>query len=63
MELDQFDEAVDVLGEAIAEFPVGAQTVDDFRPTEEKIELIRSSLKHLNARHIILKALIDGKSC
>lgn len=60
MELGQLEEAVQILGEVISEFPVGAQTLDDFRPTEDKIEMLRTSLKHINARYMTLRAMIDG---
>lgn len=61
MELDQLDEALGILSEVISEFPVGAKTVDDFRPVQEKIEVVRNELKYITARSITLQAIIDCK--
>lgn len=59
MDIPQLNEALDVLEDAIVEFPVGTTTLDDLKPTEEKIEDLRRSLKPINARILTLKAVID----
>ncbi|XP_003426326.1 uncharacterized protein LOC100678315 [Nasonia vitripennis] len=60
MEIKHLNRAVDELKEAIANFPVGATTLDDFKPTDEKIIDIRKSLTALNARRLTLHAIIDS---
>lgn len=44
------------MGETVSNFPIGAVSLDDFKPIEERIRNTRETLKHLNARSLILKA-------
>lgn len=60
MEIQQLDAAVNELQDAISNFPIGASTLDDFKPIDEKITDIRESLKALNARRLTLHAIIDS---
>lgn len=59
MELDQLDElerAVTRLRAVIDGFPIGAVSLDDFKPVEEKIWETRESLMRLNVRSLLLRA-------
>ncbi|KAL6265433.1 hypothetical protein P5V15_002230 [Pogonomyrmex californicus] len=56
MELDELEKSVKRLNAVINEFPIGAASLDDFRPVEEKIQATRVSLMRLNARILLLKA-------
>ena len=53
------DAALDRLNKNIKKFPVGAETLDDYKPLEEKVEDVKRELKNLYARILILKARID----
>lgn len=48
--------AVLSLHKSVSNFPVGAVSLDDFKPIEEKIQDTRKSLKRLTARLLWLKA-------
>lgn len=56
MELDKLEQSVKRLRAAIDEFPIGAVSLDDFKPVEEKIQETRESLMRLNARSLMLRA-------
>lgn len=56
MELGELERSVKRLGAVLDEFPIGAISLDDFKPIEVKIRETRESLKHLNARSLMLKA-------
>ncbi|XP_012533158.1 uncharacterized protein LOC105834879 [Monomorium pharaonis] len=56
MELNELERSVKQLGVVLDEFPIGAISLDDFKPIEEKIRETRESLKHLNARSLMLRA-------
>lgn len=55
-EFGELERAVASLSKSIADFPVGAISLDDLKPTEEKIQDLRHSLKDLNARILMLRA-------
>lgn len=55
-------EAAERLGESVSNFVVGAISVDDLKPTDEKIKNMRESLKQLNARLLTMKARTDMHS-
>lgn len=44
------------LNKSVFNFPIGAISLEDLKPVEEKIKNTRDSLKRLNARLLILKA-------
>ncbi|KZC04304.1 PREDICTED: uncharacterized protein LOC107188562 [Dufourea novaeangliae] len=48
--------SIKILDENVSNFPIGAVSVDDFRPIEDRIRSMRETLKHLNARLLMLKA-------
>ncbi|XP_029165525.1 uncharacterized protein LOC114936488 [Nylanderia fulva] len=56
MELDKLEQSVKSLNAVLNKFPIGAITLDDFKPVEEKIQTTRRSLMHLNARLLMLQA-------
>lgn len=56
VELDELERSVGKLSAVMDRFPIGAISMDDFKPTEEKIRTTRESLMHLNARSLLLKA-------
>ncbi|KMQ91886.1 hypothetical protein RF55_8194 [Lasius niger] len=56
MELDKLEQSVKSLNAVLNKFPIGAITLDDFKPVEEKIQTARKSLMHLNARLLMLQA-------
>lgn len=56
VELDELERFVGKLSAVMDRFPIGAISMDDFKPTEEKIRTTRESLMHLNARSLLLKA-------
>lgn len=56
MEFDELERSVRKLNEVINEFPIGATSLDDFKPIEEKIQTTRESLMRLNARLLLLRA-------
>lgn len=58
-ELKRLENAVKKLRQTISEFPIGAVSLNDFKPVEEKIRDKRDSLKRLNARLLSLKAQND----
>lgn len=67
MEFDELEQAVYRLSKVVNEFPIGAVSLNDFKPTEEKVQMARKSLMHLNARLLMLRAkykqyMIDGKA-
>ncbi|EZA50370.1 hypothetical protein X777_11181 [Ooceraea biroi] len=56
MELGELEQSVENLGAVINDFPIGAVSLDDFKPVNEKIQATRESLMHLNARLLLLRA-------
>lgn len=50
------EQALKQLRENVAEFSIGAVCRDDYRPTDEKIEILRKSIHRLSSRMITLKA-------
>ncbi|XP_024944244.1 uncharacterized protein LOC107271227 [Cephus cinctus] len=58
-ELNKLSAAVDSLHEKISEFPIGAVSFEDFKPTEEKIKDTRELLKALNAKLLMLQCRRD----
>ena len=55
-EFKRLKNAATRLGESISNFPIGAVSLDDFKPIEERIRNSREALKNLNARSLILRA-------
>ncbi|KYN05209.1 hypothetical protein ALC62_03882 [Cyphomyrmex costatus] len=55
-ELDQMEQSVKQLNTAINEFQIGAISLNELRPIEEKVYTIRKSLMPLNARLLMLEA-------
>ena len=55
-EFKRLKNAATSLGKSISNFPIGAVSLDDFKPIEERIRNTREALKNLNARSLILKA-------
>lgn len=53
---DNLEKAVVSLSKSISNFPIGAVSLNDFKPTEERIRETRKTLKALNARLLMLKA-------
>lgn len=56
MEFGNLEQCVKNLNEAVNEFPIGAVSLDDYKPIEKKIQTARESLMRLNARLLMLKA-------
>ncbi|TGZ38005.1 Uncharacterized protein DBV15_05284 [Temnothorax longispinosus] len=56
MELDELEGSVKRLNAVVDGFPIGAASLDDFKPIEEKIRAARESLMRLNARSLMLRA-------
>lgn len=56
MELDELERSAKRLSAVVDEFPIGAASLDDFKPVGEKIQATRVSLMHLNARLLMLRA-------
>ncbi|XP_071554492.1 uncharacterized protein [Temnothorax nylanderi] len=56
MELDELERSVKRLSAVVDGFPIGAASLDDFKPIEEKIRAARESLMRLNARSLMLRA-------
>lgn len=56
MELDELEQSVKRLSAVVDQFPIGAVSLDDFKPVEEKIRETRESLMRLNARSLMLRA-------
>ncbi|XP_024870226.1 uncharacterized protein LOC112453611 [Temnothorax curvispinosus] len=56
MELDELERSVKRLNAVVDGFPIGAASLDDFKPIEEKIRAARESLMRLNARSLMLRA-------
>lgn len=56
MEYDELERSVRNLNVVLDEFPIGAISLDDFKPIGEKIRAARESLMRLNARLLLLKA-------
>lgn len=52
---DNLEKALNLLRKNIADFTVRAISFNDFKPVEEKIEIIRETLKRLRARVLALK--------
>ncbi|KOX70860.1 hypothetical protein WN51_03287 [Melipona quadrifasciata] len=44
---------------SVSEFPIGAISIEDFKPIEEKIRTTRESLRRLNAKLLTLKSQYD----
>ncbi|XP_076281839.1 uncharacterized protein LOC143209700 [Lasioglossum baleicum] len=55
-EFQRLKDAVEKLHESVSNFHVGAVSLDDYKPTEERIKDIRDSLTQLNSRLLMLKA-------
>ncbi|XP_029031852.1 uncharacterized protein LOC114870856 isoform X2 [Osmia bicornis bicornis] len=53
---DNLEKAVVSLSKSISNFPIGAVSLNDFKPIEERIRETRKTLKALNARLLMLKA-------
>ena len=53
---DNLEKAVVSLSKSISNFPIGAVSLNDFKPIEERIRETRKTLKALNARLLTLKA-------
>ena len=58
MEYQRLHRALEKLGQSIKNFPIGAISIDDFMPVEDKIKNLRTILKEMNARILDLKAAI-----
>lgn len=58
-EFDDLINAVACLNKSVSNFPIGAISIEDFKPVEEKITATRELLKCLNAKLLILKAQHD----
>ncbi|XP_029674410.1 uncharacterized protein LOC115242328 [Formica exsecta] len=56
MELDELEQSVKSLNAVLNKFPIGAISLNDFKPVKEKIQTARESLMHLNARLLMLQA-------
>ncbi|KAL6436899.1 hypothetical protein ACFW04_004926 [Cataglyphis niger] len=56
MELNELEQSVKSLNMVLNKFPIGAISLNDFKPVEEKIQTARESLMHLNARLLMLQA-------
>ncbi|KAL2729075.1 uncharacterized protein V1477_016556 [Vespula maculifrons] len=56
---NNLEQALKQLRENVAEFSIGAVSRDDYRPPDEKIEILRKSIHRLSSRTIILKAKKD----
>ncbi|XP_050451150.1 uncharacterized protein LOC126851334 [Cataglyphis hispanica] len=56
MELDELEQSAKSLNMVLNKFPIGAISLNDFKPVEEKIQTARESLMHLNARLLMLQA-------
>ncbi|XP_032673485.1 uncharacterized protein LOC116845187 [Odontomachus brunneus] len=56
MELDNLEQCVKNLNNVVNEFPIGAVSLDDYKPIEKKIQTAKESLMRLNARLLMLKA-------
>ncbi|KAL0099484.1 hypothetical protein PUN28_020185 [Cardiocondyla obscurior] len=54
--MDQLKHSVRRLNRVLDQFPIGAISLDDSQPIEEKIQEAKKSLMRLNARWLILKA-------
>lgn len=61
--LANLDAAINSLHKSIANFPVGAISIHDYKPTEEKIKDIRESLVALNAKMLALRAKAEAREC
>lgn len=55
MEFDNLEQCVTSLNEAVNEFPIGAISLEDYKPIEKKIQITRESLMRLNARLLMLR--------
>lgn len=55
-EWDELQESVKSLNVTLNEFPIGAISLDDFTPIEEKIRATRESLMRLNAKFLMYRA-------
>ncbi|XP_076231954.1 uncharacterized protein LOC143177733 [Calliopsis andreniformis] len=55
-EFNQLRDALKSLNSAVSNFPVGVVSLEDLKSIEERIESTRETLKHLNARLLLLKA-------
>lgn len=51
--------AIKSLNKSVSNFPVGAVSIDDFTPIEERIRNMRESLKLLNARLLMLNTYYE----
>ncbi|XP_043282931.1 uncharacterized protein [Venturia canescens] len=59
--LVKLDAAVHNLHKSIADFPVGAVSIYDYKPIEEKIQDIRESLVALSAKVLTLRAKVAAQ--
>ncbi|XP_031839583.1 uncharacterized protein LOC116430070 [Nomia melanderi] len=55
-EFEHLKDAVNKLKKSVSNFPVGAVSLDDYKPIEDRIKNMRNSLTGLNARLLMLKA-------
>ncbi|XP_047349494.1 uncharacterized protein LOC124949039 [Vespa velutina] len=60
VDFKNLERALKQLRENVAEFSIGAVCKDDYRPTDEKIEILRKSIHRLTSRTIMLKAKKDN---
>ncbi|KAI4504430.1 hypothetical protein M0802_000901 [Mischocyttarus mexicanus] len=56
------ERALKRLRKNIAEFPIGAVSWDDYKPVEDKIQILRESTSRLNSRKIMIKSKIYNTS-
>ncbi|XP_012280427.1 uncharacterized protein LOC105699752 isoform X2 [Orussus abietinus] len=58
-EFDELVAALNPLHRNVTEFPIGAVSLEDFKPIDEKIEDERESLKRINSRSLMLRVKKD----
>ncbi|KAK1131190.1 hypothetical protein K0M31_017478 [Melipona bicolor] len=58
-EFEDLKNAISCLNKSVSEFPIGAISIEDFKPIEEKIRTTRESLRRLNAKLLTLKSQYD----
>ncbi|XP_043525113.1 uncharacterized protein LOC122536666 isoform X1 [Frieseomelitta varia] len=58
-EFEDLKNAISCLNKSVSEFPIGAISIEDFKPIEEKIRTTRESLKRQNAKLLTLKSQYD----
>ncbi|XP_076654805.1 uncharacterized protein LOC143360093 [Halictus rubicundus] len=55
-EFQHLEDAIEKLNKSISNFCVGADSLDDYKPVEDRIKNMRDSLTQLSAKLIMLKA-------